>query len=129
MPFTTFKKFKKQSGTLLPISFKKQIPFKVKRIFIIYGNKKFTRGNHAHKKCSQFFIKKKSKIKLNFTTKKISSEIILDSSEKKGFLLKPISWCKLSFMTKNSLIMVFCDQEYNYKDYIVTYKEFLKYIK
>ena len=51
-----FKKYKKKSGTLVPFSLVKNVPFKIKRIFIIYGNKNFTRGNHAHYKCSQFLI-------------------------------------------------------------------------
>ena len=34
-----FKQFRKKSGTLVPFSLQKQIPFKSKRIFIIYGNK------------------------------------------------------------------------------------------
>ena len=41
-----FKSFKKKSGVLIPFSLKKDIPFKVKRIFLIYGNKKFIRGNN-----------------------------------------------------------------------------------
>ena len=52
----TFKKYKKKSGILIPFSLLKDIPFKTKRIFIIYGNKNFIRGNHAHHKCSQFLV-------------------------------------------------------------------------
>ena len=51
-----FKQYKKKSGTLIPFSLIKNVPFKTKRIFIIYGNKNFIRGNHAHYKCSQFLI-------------------------------------------------------------------------
>ena len=56
MTFSSFEIFKKKSGTLIPISLSKDIPFKPRRIFLIYGNRKFVRGNHAHKKCSQFFL-------------------------------------------------------------------------
>ena len=51
-----FKKFTKKSGTLIPFSLKTDIPFKAKRIFLIYGNKDFMRGDHAHFKCKQFLI-------------------------------------------------------------------------
>ena len=34
MKYFTFKKFKKNSGSLVPISLKKDIPFKTKRIFL-----------------------------------------------------------------------------------------------
>ena len=129
MKYITFKKFKKRSGSLVPISLKKDIPFKTKRIFLIYGNKNFTRGNHAHKKCSQFLIRVLGKIELTLITKSINKKIILNSINKKGFLLKPLTWCKLRFITKNAVIMVFCDREYEFKDYIESYKNFLKIVK
>ena len=62
--FNHFKSFKKKSGTLIPFSLKKDIPFKVKRIFLVYGNKNFTRAKHAHKKCSQFIMPIHGKIEL-----------------------------------------------------------------
>ena len=37
----SYKIYKKKSGTLLPISFKKNIPFATKRLFIINGKKIF----------------------------------------------------------------------------------------
>ena len=129
MAFFTFKKFKKNSGTLIPISLKKQIPFKTKRIFLIYGNKDFVRGPHAHKKCSQFLLPVLGKIELTYVNKILNKKVILDSSKKKGILLKPLTWCKLSFITKNAVIMVFCDREYEFKDYIEKYEDFLKIIK
>ena len=51
-----YKIYKKKSGSLIPITLKSNIPFKTKRIFIIYGKKKFIRGDHAHHKCSQYLI-------------------------------------------------------------------------
>ena len=51
-----FKKFMKKSGKLLPITFDKKFPITVKRIFFVYGKKNYKRGDHAHKKCSQFFF-------------------------------------------------------------------------
>ncbi len=57
------KKFTKPSGKLLPITFSNKFPIKVKRIFFIYGKKKYKRGDHAHKKCSQVFFAIKGKIK------------------------------------------------------------------
>ena len=36
-----FKKFTKKTGKLLPITFNQKFPIKVKRIFVIYGKKKY----------------------------------------------------------------------------------------
>ena len=48
------KSYTNSSGRLMPLTFNKKFPIKTKRIFFIYGKKNQTRGEHAHKKCSQF---------------------------------------------------------------------------
>lgn len=124
-----FKQYKKKSGTLIPFSLKKDIPFNSKRIFIIYGNKNFVRGNHAHYKCSQYIIPIFGKIELEAENYNNKKKILLDHKKNKGHLLKPKTWCKIKFISDNSILMVFCDKEYDYKDYIENYKDFLKIIK
>ena len=124
-----FKSFKKKSGTLVPFSLKKNFPINVKRIFIINGKKNFTRGDHAHKKCSQFVFPVLGKIKIDCMSKHEKKTIVLDFKKKEGFLLKPKTWCKIKFLTRNAVLLVACDKEYNFKDYIENYSEFLKIIK
>lgn len=123
-----FKKYKKKSGVLIPFSLKKDIPFKVKRIFTIYGNKNFVRGNHAHHKCSQFFVPIFGKIEIAFENKTQKKIINLNHQKPIGLLLKPKTWCKVKFVTKDAILMVFCDREYDFKDYIETYSHFKKII-
>ena len=122
------KSFQKKSGTLIPISFKKNIPFKVKRIFFILGKKNFIRGDHAHKKCSQFLIPILGKINVSIENKNGIIKKNLDHKKKEGYLLKPLTWCKIKFLSKNSILMVACDMEYDFKDYIEKYKDFKKQI-
>ena len=124
-----FKSFKKKSGTLIAFSMIKDFPIKVKRIFVINGKKNFTRGNHAHKKCSQFVFPVLGKIKIDCISKKGEKKIILDFNKREGYLLKPKTWCKIKFLTKNAILMVACDMEYKFNDYIEKYKDFLKIIK
>ena len=64
------KKFKKRSGSLIPFSFKRDMPFKVKRIFFINGKKNFIRGQHAHKRCSQYLFSLLGKIEVKIINKK-----------------------------------------------------------
>ena len=125
----SIKSYKKKSGLLIPISFKKDIPFKPKRIFIIHGNRNFIRGNHAHKKCSQFLYPLLGKIEVEYENSKNKNKVTLNYKNKKGYLLKPKTWCKIKFLNKSSILMVFCDEEYKFSDYIEKYKEFLKIIK
>ena len=123
-----FKKYKKKSGTLVPFSLVKNVPFKIKRIFIIYGNKNFTRGNHAHYKCSQFLIPIYGSMDIEYENLSIKKREKINYKKRRGFLLKPKTWCKIKFNSNNSILMVFCDREYEFKDYIEKYRDFLKII-
>ena len=46
-----------------------------------------------------------------------------------NLLLKPKTWCKIKFLTKDVVLMVVCDMEYKFSDYIEKYNDFLKLIK
>ena len=52
----------------------------------------------------------------------------INYKKKQGLLLKPKTWCKIKFNTDHSILMVFCNREYEYKDYIEKYKDFLKIV-
>src|SRR5210317_2098338 len=123
-----FKKYTKKSGSLIPFSLKKEIPFKTKRIFIIYGNKNFVRGNHAHYKCKQFLVPIFGSMEIEYENKKGKHTINIDYKKKRGILLKQKNWCRIKFKTKKCILMVFCNREYEFSDYIENYKDFLKLI-
>ena len=124
-----FKKFTKTSGKLLPITFDNKFPIKVKRIFVIYGKKKYKRGDHAHKKCSQVFIPIMGKIKINIKYKKTEKSINLSHNGSKALLVPPKIWSSVEFLNNKSVVLVLTDYEYDFKDYIETYKEFIAFQK
>ena len=124
-----FKKFTKTSGKLLPITFDNKFPIKVKRIFVIYGKKKYKRGDHAHKKCSQIFIPIMGKIKINIKYKKTEKSINLSHNGSKALLVPPRIWSSVEFLNNKSVVLVLTDYEYDFKDYIETYKEFVAFQK
>jgi len=124
-----FKGFKKKSGTLIAFSLKKSFPIKVKRIFLINGKKNFIRGDHAHKKCSQFLFPVLGKMKIEYVSKREKGSIVLNHTKREGYLLKPKTWCGIKFLTQNAILLVACDMEYEFNDYIENYSEFLKIIK
>jgi len=123
------KSFSKSSGKLIPISFNKKFPIKVKRVFFIYGRKNKIRGEHAHKKCSQFFIPIFGKIILNAQTPNNKKKIILNHLSKNAVLVPPKYWCSIKFVNKNSILMVVCDQYYNVSDYLKNFKEYKNYLR
>ena len=128
------KKFKirsysKASGKLIPISFGRQFPIKVKRVFFLYGRKNKTRGDHAHKKCSQFFFPILGKFILKIKTPKMKKKIILNHSSKIAVLVPPKYWCSVKSVSKNSILMVVCDDYYNFNDYLATFADYKKYLR
>ena len=124
-----FKKFTKPSGKLLPITFNKKFPIKVKRMFFIYGRKKYKRGEHAHKKCSQLFIPIKGKIKITMKYRKTEKSVLLNANRSKSLFVPPKIWSSVEFLNNNSLVLVLTDYEYDFKDYIETYEEFVAFQK
>ena len=123
------KSFSRSTGKLIPISFDKQFPINAKRIFFLYGEKNRTRGEHAHKKCSQFFIPVWGKVVLNIKTPKTREKIILNHLSKTAVLVPPKYWCGVKFINKNSILMVVCDKYYDVNDYLETFSEYKKYLK
>ena len=124
-----FKVYKNSTGLLVPISLKADIPFKPSRVFIIHGKKNSIRGDHAHYKCSQFLIPLSGSMTVEYENKKGKFKKMLSFNKNNNLLLKPKTWCKIKFNTKNSKLMVFCDREYNFSDYIEKHNEFLNIIK
>ena len=96
---------------------------------MIYGKKNFTRGDHAHHKCKQFLVPIFGKMLIEYENRSVKSKKVLDFRDKKGLLLDSKTWCKITFKTNNCILMVFCDREYEFKDYIENYKNFLKILK
>ena len=91
--------------------------------------KNFTRGDHAHHKCKQFLIPIFGKMEVEYENRFKKFKKVINYKDKKGLLLNPKTWCKIKFKTNNSILMVFCDREYEFKDYIENYKNFLKIVK
>ena len=118
----------KNSGKLSVLNFDNKFPFKVKRIFFLYGKKNKIRGNHAHKKCSQFFVPLSGEIILYIKTLNDRKKIVLNHSRKTSILVPPRYWCTVKFTNKNSILMVVCDHYYDPKDYIKDFKTYKKYL-
>ena len=117
------------TGKLIPLVFNKKFPIKAKRIFFVYGKKNKIRGNHAHKKCSQFFIPIFGKVILDIKTPKMKKKIVLNHLSKVAVLVPPKYWCSIKFTHKNSILMVVCDKNYDFDDYLESYDDYIKYLR
>ena len=73
------KRYKNDTGLLIPFSLKKNLPFKCKRFFLLFMEKNSFRGDHAHYKCSQFLVPLYGSVNVEYENKsgKFKKKIII----------------------------------------------------
>ena len=119
------------NGTLIPFYTNKHFPkyFKLRRFFLLYGKKRYSRADHAHKKCSQIIIPLRGKIYITIKSRKYSKKYILGVYKKNCLLVPPYNWIKINFQKNEDSLLTLCDFKYDKREYISNYQNFLKIIK
>ena len=112
-----------KSGTLSALN--KNLGFCAKRFFYVSGVEKHGwRGDHAHRQNKQLLVCVKGEIL-----------ILLDNGkETKGKTLKQgqyvfvdnMVWDKQQYLTGEDILLCICSDEYDEKDYIKNYEQFLE---
>jgi dTDP-4-dehydrorhamnose 3,5-epimerase-like enzyme len=105
----------------------KNLPFKVKRLFITY-HKAGTRGNHAHRKLKQIIVLIRGKIRVRLIGRNFDNEFILNTPSSAVFI-PPMTWTELSDVERESVFLVLASEEFEMNDYIGKWTEFEKIIK
>jgi len=123
-----FKSRKNKTGNLILFEKIKEIPFNMKNVFLINGEKNFTRGNHAHKKASQLLICISGKIEVTCQTSNKKKIYILKNSGK-GLFIPVGIWSHHKYILKSSRLLVLSDKNYSESDYIRTFKNYLLFRK
>lgn len=122
--------FEDDRGALNVLEIGKELPFECKRVFYTYtvpGGQ--VRGEHAHKECEQFLISIRGSVSVLVDDGKGNrDEIILDSPSK-GLWLPSGRWGEQYGHSPDCILLVLASAEYDDKDYIRTYDEFLKFKK
>ena len=115
-------------GCLSVVEQNVDIPFKIKRVYYLYGLSKYSvRGEHAHKELQQLLIPINGAFDILLDDSESTCGITLDSPAK-GLLLKPVIWRKITPIKDNSICLVLASNLYSEKDYIRTYEEFQEYV-
>lgn len=123
-----FQNFKKNNENLIiyPNS-KSEIPFNIKRVFIISDVRKFSpRGSHSHKNTQQVFVALKGKISFLFFDGINKKKISLNRPTIGIYVPKGI-WYETHYENNNSSLVVFSDKLYKESDYIRDKVEYIKY--
>lgn len=116
-------------GNISAVNNSKEVPFDIKRVFYLYdipGGE--SRGAHAHKECHQFLVAASG-----------AFEVLMDDGNTKrhvqlnrpyvGLHVPPGIWASEINFSSGAICLVLASHEYNEKDYIRDYNEFINYRK
>ncbi|MHB8744557.1 MAG: WxcM-like domain-containing protein [Sulfuricaulis sp.] len=112
-------------GNLTAGEFPRDIPFEVKRYFIVHDVPSAeTRGEHAHRECHQFLICVHGSCAVVADDGTRREEFILDSPDL-GIHLPPLTWGIQYKYSADAVLLVFASQHYAAADYVRSYEEFI----
>lgn len=116
-------------GDLSVVEFKEQVPFLVKRSFIVHNvpNQEI-RGEHAHKKQDQFLICISGSLNIIVDDGKNSTEITMKPFDFGIYVPRKI-WSVQYKFSKDAALLVFSSDKYDSAEYIRSYDEYLKFNK
>ena len=123
-----FKVLGDERGSLVSLEENKNIPFKIKRVYYIFGtDTKVRRGFHAHKKLKQVAICVNGSCKFLLDDGKTKENILLDTPHR-GLLIEDMIWHEMYDFSEDCVLMVLADAYYDESDYIRDYDMFLEVI-
>ena len=100
--------------------------FQTKRFFIIdtvpAGE---TRGNHAHKTCTQIMSCLTGQIDILLDDGQTKNTVIL-KPESEVLIVPPGIWSTQTFKSDISILLVLADEDFNEDEYIRDYNQFIK---
>jgi UDP-2-acetamido-3-amino-2,3-dideoxy-glucuronate N-acetyltransferase len=113
-------------GCLSVGEFGRNVPFEVKRYFIIFDvPSQELRGEHAHRECHQFLVCVKGSCSVITDDGVTRNEFVLDKPNV-GAYLPPMTWGVQFNYSADAVLLVFASHYYDDADYIRNYDEFLQ---
>lgn len=117
-----------RKGHITAVNGVQEIPFDVKRIFYLYdipGGE--SRGAHAHKECHQFLVAASGSYEVLIDDGKVKKVFSLNRPTI-GLHIPPGIWASEINFSAGAVCLVLASHEYNEKDYIRDYNQYLNYI-
>jgi hypothetical protein len=122
----TFFNSNKSYGQLTLIDLKKDLPFKISRIFFSYKvNKNFSRGGHAHKENYQCLIAISGRLLIHTINSKKRIKNFILNKPNVALLIPKKTWIELKNYSKDCVCLVFTSGNYNKSEYIRDKKLYL----
>lgn len=125
-----FFEFGDQRGHLVVVEGMKDIPFSIKRIFYIYGSDSdVTRGNHANIKSEFVLINVSGTSKIKVLDGRGNEIIYTLNRPHTGVYIPKMTWKEMYDFSKDSILLVLSNEEYDNNEYIRDYSKFCEEIK
>ena len=103
------------------------IPFKIERVFYIYGSDDtVVRGQHANRNSEFVLINVAGSSKVMITDGE-NKEIVELNRPMEGVYIPKMIWKEMYDFSPDAVLMVLASEVYNEADYIRDYDEFLKF--
>jgi len=119
----------KKRGNLCVGEVQKNIPFKIKRFYCIFGvPSTASRGNHANKNTEQVLFCLNGSIKVELDDG-INKDTVFLSKPNIGLFLGKMLWRKIHDFQKDTILLLVASDFYKEKDFIKDYNIFKKIIK
>ncbi len=122
-----FGKFEDPNGVLCVYEGSRHVPFEIRRVFTVTAGAGDTRGDHAHKQCTQLLVCLSGEINVSCDDGYTVSEYRLDNMGE-GLLIPPGIWARQTYVNEGALLMVLCDRGYEADDYLRDYKDFKTFV-
>lgn len=104
--------------------FQRQVPFPIKRYFLVFGvSSKHVRGEHAHKTLQQFLVCVHGRCNVVVDDGSNRQEFILDNPST-GIYIPPMVWAVQYQYSPDAVLMVLASDYYDPEDYVRDYSTF-----
>lgn len=113
-----------ERGSLVVASVGKEIPFPVKRCYILHAVPVgASRGAHAHRKTTRFAVSLSGSFTLESDDGRSKQSVRVPTGQ--GIILDTMVWHVLRDFTSDAMVLVLASELYDEGDYIRDYEQFL----
>ena len=116
-------------GWLTPLEEHKEIPFSVKRVYVIHGTlPDISRGFHAHRDLEQVAICVAGQCTFVTDDGQQRQEFLLNSPNQ-GLYMKSMIWREMHHFSPDCVLVVLANRLYDPLDYVRDYAEFQRLVQ
>jgi dTDP-4-dehydrorhamnose 3,5-epimerase-like enzyme len=115
-----------ENGTVVVAEAAAHVPFATARMFTVTAPLGARRGEHAHRRCSQFMLCVHGTIDIGCTDGSEQRTFTLDRGNL-ALVVPPTIWNTVVIREGNSVLVVLCDRPYEEHDYIREFRDFLAF--